>query len=183
MSASPPAFSDVVSALEVMHCSEFWHWTAESNPFEVVVGAILVQHTNWTNAERALARLRLAGILEPKLLAGLTDKEIEELIRSSGEYHTKAKKLRAFLCLIARYGSLEALLEEPVHKLRDQLLDTWGIGEETADAIVLYAARQPAVVVDGYTRRLFGRLGLGPSPSDSYREWQAYLKAELPESV
>lgn len=174
------AIPDVLAALERMHGRERWHWTPDSDPFEVAVGAILVQHTTWTNAERAVERLREAGVLDPHRLAGLPDEAIEELIRPSGQYRTKARKLRAFLDLVARHGSLEALLALPPVELRAQLLDTWGIGEETADAITLYAAARPAVVVDAYTRRLFSRLGLGPPPDGSYRAWQTYLAGELP---
>ncbi len=163
-----------------MHGGERWHWDVDSDPFEVAVGAILVQHTAWTNAERAVERLREARALDPDRLAGLPDEAIEELVRPSGQYRTKARKLRAFLELVARHHSLEALLALPPEELREQLLDTWGVGEETADAIILYAAGRPAVVVDAYTRRLFSRLALGPAPGDSYRAWQTYLAAELP---
>ena len=180
MTALLPAVPDVLAALERMHGGERWHWDADSDPFEVAVGAILVQHTTWTNAERAVERLREARVLDPDRLAELPDEAIEELVRPSGQYRTKARKLRAFLELVARHHSLEALLALPPAELRAQLLDTWGIGEETADVITLYAAGRPAVVVDAYTRRLFSRLGLGPPPSDSSRAWQAYLAAELP---
>ena len=180
MTALLPATPDVLAALERMHGGERWHWEADSDPFEVAVGAILVQHTTWTNAERAVERLSEAGVLDPDRLAELPDEAIEELVRPSGQYRTKARKLRAFLGLVARRHSLEALLALPAEELREQLLDTWGIGEETADAIILYAAGRPAVVVDAYTRRLFSRLGLGPPPDGSYRAWQTYLAAELP---
>lgn len=175
-----PSLPEVVAALERMHGAERWHWTAGTDPFEVAVGAILVQRTNWTNAERAVDRLREAGVLEPGRLAELPDEAIEELIRPSGQYRTKARKLRAFLDLIARHGSLDALLALPPAALRRQLLATWGIGEETADVIALYAAGRPAVVIDAYTRRIFSRLGLGPSPGDSGAAWQAFLRGELP---
>ena len=175
MPPTPPSIPDVVAALESMHGAERWHWTPESDPFEVAVGAILVQHTNWANAERAIDRLRDAGFLDGKL-----DEAIEELVRPSGQYRTKARKLRAFLDLVARHGSVEALLALTPEPLRAELLATWGIGEETADAIALYAAGQPAVVVDAYTRRLFSRLGLGPPPGDPYAAWQVYLAGELP---
>lgn len=177
---TPPSAPDVLAALERMHGAERWHWTPESDPFEVAVGAILVQHTNWTNAERAVDRLRNAGFLDPDRLADLPDEAIEELVRLSGQYRTKTRKLRAFLDLVARHGSVEALLALTPELLRAELLATWGIGEETADAIALYAAGQPAVVVDAYTRRLFSRLGLGPPPGDPYAAWQAYLAGELP---
>ena len=179
MTGVAPTIPDVVTALEQMHGGERWHWTAESDPFEVAVGAILVQHTTWINAERAIDRLREAGALDPERLAELSDEAMEELIRPSGQYRAKASKLRAFLDLIGGHGSLETLLALPPGSLREELLATWGIGEETADVIALYAAHQPAVVVDAYTRRLFSRLGLGPSPDDSYGAWQTYLAGEL----
>lgn len=172
--------AEVVAALERMHGDEHWHWTPESDPFEVAVGAILVQHTSWTNAERAIDRLRDAGVLDPRRLADLPDQAVEDLIRPSGQYRTKARKLRAFLDLVARHGSLDALLGLPPDELREQLVATWGIGPETADAIALYAAGYPAVVVDAYTRRLFSRLATGPSPEAPYGAWQAWLASGLP---
>ena len=163
-----------------MHGAEQWHWTEESDPFEIAVGAILVQRTTWTNAERAVDRLRAAGVLDPVALEALSDEAIESLIRPSGQYRTKARKLRAFLDLIAANGSFAALLALPLPGLRERLLGTWGIGEETADAIALYAALQPTFVIDAYTRRLFGRLEVGPDSEAPYREWQQFLAAALP---
>ena len=180
MAATAPPFPHVLDALERMHGGERWHWTAESDPFEIAVGAILVQRTAWTNAERALDRLREAGALDPAALAALPAAAVEELVRPSGQYRTKARKLRAFLDLVAAHGSLDALLALPAPALRERLLETWGIGEETADVIALYAAGKPAVVVDAYTRRLFGRLALGPAPDAPYRDWQRYLAGALP---
>ena len=183
MAATPLPIPHILDALERMHGAERWHWTPASDPFEVALGAILVQHTAWTNAERAIDRLREADALDPAALAALPDAAIEELIRPSGQYRTKARKLRAFLDLIAGHGSLAALLALPAPALRERLLGTWGIGEETADVIALYAAGKPAVVVDAYTRRLFARVGLGPPPDAPYRDWQAYLAAELPDDA
>lgn len=180
MSRASLPIPDVVAALERMHGGERWHWTPESDPFEVALGAILVQHTSWTNAERAIDRLREAGLLDPRRLSELPGEAVEELIRPSGQYRTKARKLRAFLDLIARHGSLHALLALPPEELRRQLLATWGIGPETADAIVLYAAGYPAVIVDAYTRRLFSRLAMGPAPDAPYPAWQTWLADALP---
>ncbi len=180
MSRASLPISDVVAALERMHGGERWHWTPESDPFEVALGAILVQHTSWTNAERAIDRLREAGVLDPQRLSELPGDAVEELIRPSGQYRTKARKLHAFLDLIARHGSLDGLLALPPEELRGQLLATWGIGPETADALVLYAAGYPAIVVDAYTRRLFSRLAMGPSPDAPYQAWQAWLADALP---
>ena len=178
--ADPVEVAEIVAVLERMHGAEHWHWSERADPFEIAVGAILVQRTTWTNAEQALDRLRAAAALHPRGLAILSDDELEELIRPSGQYRTKARKLRAFLDLIARSGSFEVLLALPPAALRGRLLETWGIGEETADAIVLYAAHRPAFVVDAYTRRLFGRLGVGPDPGASYGVWQRFLAAALP---
>ena len=175
-----PAVPDILAALERMHGEEHWHWTPATDPFEVALGALLVQRTSWTNAERAIDRLRDADVLDPERLAALPDEAIEELVRPSGQYRTKARKLRAFLDLVARHGSLRALLALPPEALREHLLATWGIGPETADVILLYAAGYPAVVVDTYTRRLFARLAAGPSPDAPYAAWQAFLAAGLP---
>lgn len=180
MTQPPPAIPDVVDALERMHGRERWHWDARTDPFEVAVGAVLVQHAAWTNAERALDRLRAARALAPEPLAALADADIEALIRPAGPYRAKTRTLRALLGLIAREGSLRALLALPPATLRERLLGVRGIGEETADVIVLYAAHAPAVVVDAYARRLCARLGLGPAPDAPAGVWRDWLARELP---
>lgn len=176
-----PGLLAIYSDLEAMHAWRGWHWWPDADPFEVIVGAILVQNTSWTNVERALDRLRPAGALAPGVMAQLSDAELEELIRPSGQYRQKAKKLRAFLRLADEHGGLDALLALPPLELRRVLLATWGIGEETADAVVVYASRQPAFVIDAYTKRIFSRLGLGPGPTAPYGEWQRYFISEVPE--
>lgn len=167
--------------LEAMHAWRSWHWWPDGEPFEVCVGAILVQNTSWTNVERALATLRAAGALEPNAMARLSQDELETLVRPSGQYRQKAKKLRAFLDLIAAHGGLSELLSLPPTKLRAELLATWGIGPETADCIVVYAAREPAFVIDAYTQRLFKRLAIGPVETTDYHRWQRFFVANLPE--
>jgi len=174
-----PALDDVFAALEAMHGSRRWHWDDTTAPFEVAVGCILVQNTAWTNAERAIDALRAAGALAPDSLAALGDDDIEALVRPSGQYRQKARKLRAFLDLCARVGGFDALLAMPMLELRACLLATWGIGPETADAVVLYCSRQPAFVIDAYTQRLFVRLALGPA-SSRYADWQAFFTTVLP---
>jgi endonuclease-3 related protein len=170
----------VYATLDSMHASRGWHWWPDGDPFEVSVGAILVQNTSWTNVEHALHQLRTAKALEPAGMRVLTPAELEELVRPSGQYRQKARKLLEFLALIDRHGSLDALLSLPPVQLRAELLGTWGIGPETADAIVLYAARQPAFVIDTYTRRLFGRLSIGPLDTSDYHEWQRFFLQVLP---
>jgi len=171
---------DVLRDLDAMHAWRGWHWWPDADPFEVIVGAILVQNTLWSNVERALDLLRPAGALTPAAMAALTPDELEALIRPSGQYRQKARKLRAFLALVDEHGSLEKLLAFPAEDLRRALLATWGIGPETADAIILYASRNLAWSIDAYTIRLFDRLGLGPTHTTAYDEWQRFFIDNLP---
>ncbi len=166
--------------LERMHGWREWHWWPDAEPFEVIVGAILVQNTAWANVERALDLLREADVLnDPARMAALSQDDLETLIRPSGQYRQKAKKLRAFLALIDAHVGLAPLLALPPADLRATLLATWGIGKETADCILLYAARHPGFIVDAYLIRLFSRLGIGPLGSTSYDEWMAWTTANL----
>ncbi len=177
-----PDQAEVVSVyrtLEEMHAWRGWHWWPDADPFEVAVGCILVQNTMWTNVERAVERLVAAGALSPEGMNALGQEELEELIRPSGQYKQKALKLRAFLDLAERNGGFESLMALDATPLREQLLATWGIGPETADAMVCYASRQPAFAVDAYTMRLFGRLEIGPVESRDYYQWQRWMLAAL----
>jgi endonuclease-3 related protein len=173
----------VYKELESMHAWRGWHWWPDADPFEVAVGCILVQNTMWTNVERAVERLVAAAALTPEGMCGLSQEQLEELIRPSGQYRQKALKLRAFLALAERHGGFEGLMAlEPV-LLRSELLATWGIGPETADAMLCYAARQPAFAVDAYTMRLFGRLPLGPVESKDYYTWQRWMMGALADAA
>jgi endonuclease-3 related protein len=176
--SAPLALLDVYAALDRMHAWRGWHWWPDADPFEVCVGAILVQNTMWTNVERALDRLRAARALDPVAMSALPQAELEEMVRPSGQYRQKARKLRAFLDLAESHGGLEPLLAVERGALRERLLATWGIGRETADCIVCYAARQPALAIDAYTMRLFSRLGMGPG-SVVYDEWQSWMLERL----
>lgn len=155
-------------------------WPAET-PFEVCVGAILTQSAAWSNVERAIANMRAAGALTPEGLRALPEAELARLVYPAGYFRAKARKLKAFTDLLfGRFGgSLEALLALPAAELRAVLLGTHGIGPETADCILLYAAGRPSFVVDAYTRRTFGRLGVRPE-RDTYQAWQALFTAALP---
>ncbi len=138
------------------------HWWPAETPFEVIVGAILVQNTSWINVERALARLRSAGILN---LAGIRDAppaKLQQLVRSSGYYRQKAERLKSFVAFLdAKYGgSLHRMLTTPTAQSRSELLEIKGIGPETADAILLYAGNHEIFVVDAYTRRILERHGV-----------------------
>ena len=155
-------------------------WPGES-PFEVCLGAILVQNTSWTNVERALRGLRRAGRLSFAGLHPLSAPRIAGLIRSSGTYRVKARRVRAFLDFLggAYQGEVEPMREEDPWILRRRLLAVHGIGRETADSIVLYAAGLPVFVVDAYTRRIFSRLGLVDGGLD-YDEIQRFFMERLP---
>lgn len=174
--SSRAALAALALDVERMHGWREWHWWPDADPFEVIVGAILVQNTMWSNVERALDLLRTAGVLEPSRMVALSDEELEALVRPSGQFRQKAKKLHAFLALIDRHRGLDPLLALPPEELRTTLLGTWGIGKETADCIVLYAAREPAVIADAYLMRVLSRLGIGPVGSTSYDEWQAFVR-------
>lgn len=184
--AVAPAVAPVLDLLRerlAAHSRRTWHWGIDTDPFEVCVGAILVQNTAWANVERAIAALRTANVLTPAAMATLDMPALEALIRPSGQYRQKAKKLRAFLATAQAAGGFEHLLHLPVAELRERLLATWGIGPETADCILLYAARQPAIVVDAYTVRLLRRLGHGPAEGAGYDAWAAWLGQRLPADV
>ena len=157
------------------------HWWPAETPFEVIVGAILTQSAAWANVERALANLKRAGALSPDGLRRLSEAELAGLIRSSGYFNAKARKVKAFIRLLdERFGGdLDRLLAAPATELRSLLLATHGVGPETADSILLYAAGRPLFVVDAYARRLFSRLGLAPA-RDSYQAWQALFMEHLP---
>jgi endonuclease-3 related protein len=135
-------------------------WPAES-PFEVCVGAILVQNTTWRQVARAIANLKAAGVLNPAAILALPAETIENLVRPSGTFRQKARQLETFCRqIMTRWGGdLAAMLAQDGAMLRVELLGIWGIGEETADAIVLFAAHQPAFIVDAYTTRIVRRLG------------------------
>lgn len=147
---------------------------------EIIVGAILVQHTTWTNAERALVSLREAGALNTRTLMSLPEAEIAALVRVSGTPSVKARRLLATAETIDRAGGLDAFLALPLEAMRPLLLGTHGIGPETADAIALYAAGHRTFVIDAYTRRIFTRLGLEPAPAAGYGAWQRIFEKALP---
>ena len=141
--------------------------------FEIVAGAILVQNTTWKNAERALGNMHKSGIWGYQAVHDVPDAVLVETIRSSGYYNTKTKKLKAFAReVVTRYASSDAaLFELDLDELRKQLLDIYGIGEETADDIILYAAKKPSFIIDAYTRRLVDRLGWHVD-GDRYSDYQ-----------
>lgn len=139
------------------------HWWPGDTPFEVIVGAILTQSTAWINVEKAIAKLKEADMLDPVCLRQIPVDDLARLIRSSGYYNVKARKLKAFVERMGEYhDSLEKMFAPDIPQLRAELLSIYGIGEETADSIILYAAEKSIFVIDAYTHRIMDRLGLNP---------------------
>jgi endonuclease-3 related protein len=137
------------------------HWWPGRTPFEVIVGAILTQNAAWKNAESAIKNLRAAGLLSAKAMESVPLGRLQRLIRASGYFRQKARKLKAFcLFLRAEYGgSITRMFATPTVPLREKLLRVFGIGPETADSILLYAGGHPVFVVDAYTKRILLRHG------------------------
>ena len=156
-------------------------WWPADDPFEVIVGAILTQSAAWTNVEHAISNLKAEMTLTPTALYDLPLDRLAQLIHPSGYYNAKALKLKAFADrLHSKYNSdLERLFALDTATLRPELLSIYGIGEETADSIILYAAGRPIFVIDAYTRRIVSRLGLALE-KDSYRTLQVLFTENLP---
>lgn len=155
-------------------------WPAEDS-FEVLVGAVLVQNTNWKNVEKAIRKLKTAGYLDPDRLYRLPEEELAELIRPAGYFRVKAKRLKNLIKLIVeRYGgSLARMFRQSMEKLRQELLGVHGIGRETADSILLYAGHFPTFVVDTYTYRVMTRHGWAPFEAD-YDSLKELFEENLP---
>ena len=146
------------------------HWWPGETPFEVIVGAILTQNTSWHNAARAIAALRAADKLSAAAIRATETDELVALIRPSGYFNAKARKLRAMAEFIGETADdLDARFSGDTPTLRRTLLGVHGVGPETADSILLYAAGRPVFVVDAYTARIMGRLGLAPESTDYHR--------------
>lgn len=159
------------------------HWWPARTPLEVIVGAVLTQNTAWSNVERAIGNLKQAGLLSMKRLLE-NRRRVPGLIRPSGYYRIKTRRLLNLLDFIARRyrGKLSLMKAVPTGRLRDELLAVNGVGFETADSILLYALNKRAFVVDAYTRRIFTRHGFLKG-DESYGEIQDLLVRSLPRST
>jgi len=159
-------------------------WWPAASPFEVVVGAILTQNTAWRNVEKAIANLKLLGPLTPEALVRLPEETLSDAIRPSGYYRRKTTRLKNFLDLLSNgfQCRLDSLFDLPTEALREELLAVSGIGPETADSILLYAAARPVFVIDAYTIRILSRHQLLPEET-SYAEAQQWITDHLPEDV
>jgi len=156
------------------------HWWPAEEPFEVIVGAILTQSAAWGNVEKAIANLKAAGALSPGKLRRLRLPRLAKLVHPCGYYNAKALKLKSFAFWLGNQYSddLDSLFASNTDDLRQQLLSVHGIGQETADSILLYAAGKPVFVIDAYTRRILGRIGLTPG-KDSYAGYQEFFMEHL----
>jgi endonuclease III related protein len=157
------------------------HWWPARTRFEVIVGAYLTQNTAWTNVEKALNNLRAARLLRVNGIRQVRLSKLERLIRPSGYFRQKAKKLKTFVAFLDRHyaGSLTKLFSQPTNKLREELLALNGVGPETADSILLYAGNHPVFVVDAYTRRILDRHQILPADS-SYEAVRQLFESALP---
>jgi len=166
-------------ALRRAHGPRGW-WPGRTR-LEIILGAILTQNTAWSNVERALAAMRGAGLLRLPALRAVKEESLGKVIRSSGTFRLKARRVRAFLGLLDREfgGSLGRMSGTETALLRDRLLTVSGIGPETADSILLYAFGRPIFVVDAYTTRILARHGLAGERT-RYDEIQRFFMDRLP---
>jgi endonuclease-3 related protein len=156
------------------------NWWPGDTPFEIVVGAVLTQNTNWGNVEKAIQNLKKQGVLSSRGIHGLSVKELASLIKPAGYFNVKAKRLRSFLDFLMNeyHGRMENMAREDLTQLRPKLLGIHGIGPETADSILLYALEKPIFVIDAYTKRILSRHGIMASDR-SYAEFQELFQASL----
>ena len=158
------------------------NWWPGDTPFEVMVGAVLTQNTSWLNVSRAITNLKEENLLSFSALCNLPEAFLAEKIRPSGYYNLKARRLKNLLALImheAPSGDLDSFFAQNTVVLREKLLSVKGIGAETADSILLYAAQKPVFVVDAYTYRMLNRHGLVGEETD-YEEMQDLFLQALP---
>jgi endonuclease-3 related protein len=160
------------------------NWWPADSPFEVVIGAILTQNTAWTNVERAITNLKEEQTLSPDKLSDIPIDRLEELIKPSGFFRQKANRLQNLSRYLATewQSNLNDFCSGPLDEARERLLARPGIGPETADSILLYAACRPSFVVDAYTRRIFERVGVLQG-DETYAEVRQIFMQALPEDV
>lgn len=174
--------SDVYNALYKSFGPQ--HWWPGDTPFEVAVGAILTQNTNWGNVEKAIANIKRVGALHPQKLHDMPHEQLAELIRPAGYFNVKAKRLAAFMSFFVNHykGSMAYMKTKDTISLRPELLSVKGIGPETADSILLYALEKPVFVIDAYTKRVLSRHGIITEDA-AYHETQELFHRNLPEDV
>lgn len=176
------SFLEIYTTLLEYYGQQNW-WPADT-PTEMIVGAVLTQNTNWNNVNKALENLKAANLLDIDALDSLSHDVLAEYIRPAGYYNLKAKRLKNLIRMIVEEyeGDLDQLFEDDLFHGRMKLLSVNGIGEETADSILLYVAEKPIFVVDAYTHRVFSRHNLLPEEC-SYAEIQESFMDNLPSEV
>lgn len=157
------------------------HWWPGDTPFEIAVGAILTQNTNWGNVEKAINNLKESGTLDAHILHKMPHAKLASLIKSAGYFNIKAKRLKHFLAFLTNNykGVIENMKDEDLYELRRRLLEVNGIGPETADSILLYSLDKPTFVIDAYTKRVLIRHNIIPE-SATYHEMQELFHNNLP---
>lgn len=160
------------------------HWWPADDDFEIIVGAILTQSVSWKNVEKAIDNLKAEGLLSLDAVLAVDKDKLAALIKSTMYYNQKALKLKNFCRYIKQNygGDIYSLFEKSIPNMRAELLSIKGIGPETADSIILYAAEKPIFVVDAYTRRIFSRLGFLPDDV-KYSQMQDFFMSNLPSDV
>jgi len=173
---------DIYNALFHKFGPQDW-WPGDS-PFEIAVGAILTQNTNWGNVEKAIQNLKQEKCLSAKKLHDMPHRTLAAFIKSAGYFNVKAKRLKNFLSFLSNHynGSMKRLQRADTVQLRGSLLEVNGIGPETADSILLYALGRPVFVIDAYTKRVLHRHGI-VSDDVTYHEMQELFHNNLPEDV
>ncbi len=177
-----PKLLDIYKKLERRFGFQNW-WPGET-PDEIIIGAILTQNTNWRNVERAISNLKKHGSISLESIYATDAKKLARLVRPSGFYKQKAKRLKSFASHVHNFygGSLADFFSKDAGSLRRELLSMDGIGKETADSIILYAAEKPVFVVDAYTKRVYSRV-YGLSEEPDYDSLQKAIESEIPRNV
>jgi endonuclease-3 related protein len=160
------------------------NWWPGDTPFEVAVGAVLTQNTNWRNVEKAINNLKAEGALRPAALCDIPSAQLAALIRPAGHFNVKARRLRNFLeFFISEYnGEMRRMKRERMPLIRKKLLSVNGIGPETADSIILYALEKPVFVIDAYTKRVLSRHNI-LDHTVAYNEFQELFHVNLKKDV
>jgi len=160
------------------------YWWPGDTPFEIAVGAILTQNTNWGNVEKAIDNLKKHKAVNAKALHEMPNNKLALLIKPAGYFNIKAKRLKEFITFLTNHykGSMKRMKPENTHSLREKLLNVNGIGPETADSILLYALEKPVFVIDAYTKRILQRHNL-VSERAAYHELQEFFHKNLPADI
>lgn len=161
------------------NCKSWWPVISENPFFEIIVGCILTQNTNWRNVEKVILNLKNENLLSPEAIIKTDNSKLKELIRTAGYYNQKVERLKEISRFLIKKKNLKNLT---VEELRKELLSIKGIGPETADSIILYAFNKPSFIIDAYTKRIFSRLGI-VSENISYDKLKELFERNLKKDV